>query len=56
MFHFVAYIMKYLEIIVYKIAPGGRGSIASARPRELHFTFLCDMGQPCSTSNNSKSI
>ena len=32
------------------------GSIASARPRELHFTFLCDMGVPCSTSNTSKSI
>ena len=31
------------------------GSIASARLRELHFTFLCDMGVPCSTSNNSKS-
>ena len=39
-----------------KIAPGERGSIASARPRELHFTFLCDMGLPCSTSNNSKRI
>ena len=23
-FHFVAYIMLYLEIIVYKIPPGGR--------------------------------
>ena len=35
---------------------GEVGSIASARSRELHFTFLCDMGVPCSTSNNSKSI
>ena len=42
---------------MYEIPPGGGevGSIASARPRELHFTFLCDMGVPCSTSNNSKS-
>ena len=35
---------------------GEVGSIASARPGELHFTFFCDMGVPCSTSNNSKSI
>ena len=32
------------------------GSIASARPGELHFTFFCDMGLPCSSPNNSKSI
>ena len=32
------------------------GSIASARPGELLFTFFCDMGVPCSSSNNSKSI
>ena len=32
------------------------GTIANEMPRELHFTFLCDMGLPCSTSNNSKSI
>ena len=32
------------------------GSIASARPGELHFTFFCDMGVPCSSSNNSVSI
>ena len=56
MFHFMAYIMFYMEIIVYKIPLWVGGSIASARPRELHFTFLCDMGQPCSISNNSKSI
>ena len=55
-FHFVAYIMLFLEIIVYRIPPGGGGSIASAMPRELHLTFWCDMGLPCSTSNNSKSI
>ena len=35
---------------------GEERSIASARPIELHFTFLCDMGLPCSTSNDSKSI
>ena len=34
----------------------GGGSIASAMPRELHLTFWCDMGLPCSTSNNSKSV
>ena len=35
---------------------GGGGSKASARPIELHLTFLCNMGLPPSTSNNSKSI
>ena len=38
-------------MIVYKITQGEERSIAIARPRELHFTFLCDMGLPCSTSN-----
>ena len=35
---------------MYKIHRGGGGGggvIASARPRELHFTFLCNMGLPC---------
>ena len=32
------------------------GSIASARPGELHSTFFCDKGVSCSSSNNSKSI
>ena len=45
---------------MYEIPPGGGGgevgSIASARPGELHFTFFCDMGVPCLSSNNSKSI
>ena len=37
--------------------PRGRvGSIASMRPGELHFTFFCDMGVPCSLSNNSEGI
>ena len=33
MSHFVAYILQFQEIIVYKIPPGGggRGSIASLR-------------------------
>ena len=31
MSHFVAYILKFQEITVYKIPPGGRGSIASLR-------------------------
>ena len=35
---------------------GEVGSIARERSRELHFSFLCDMGVPCSTSYNSKSI
>ena len=39
-----------------KFPLGVWGSIASARPRELHVTFLCDMGLPCSTSYNSKGI
>ena len=43
MSHFVAYILQFQEIIVYKIPPGGGGgSIASLRsiPRfygEIHF-------------------
>ena len=40
---------------MYKIPSGGGGTIASARPRELHLTFLCDMGLLYSTSNNSKA-
>ena len=31
MSHFVAYILQFQEIIVSKIPPGGRGSIASLR-------------------------
>ena len=31
MSHFVAYILQFQEIIVYKIPPGGGGSIASLR-------------------------
>ena len=31
MSHFVAYILQFQEIIVYKIPPGRRGSIASLR-------------------------
>ena len=31
MSHFVAYILQFQEIIVYKISSGGRGSIASLR-------------------------
>ena len=57
MFHCMAYIMLYQEIIVYKIPPWcGGGSLASARPREFHLTFLCDMGLPCSISNNSFKV
>ena len=41
---------------MYQIPPGGVGTIASARPKEIHLTFLCDMGLLCSTSNNSKGI
>ena len=33
---------------------GELGSIYSARPGELHFTFFCDMGVQCSSCNNSK--
>ena len=31
MSHFVAYILQFKEIIVYKIPKGGEGSIASLR-------------------------
>ena len=34
--HFVAYILQFQEIIVYKIHPGGRGSIASLRSNRAH--------------------
>ena len=37
MSHFVAYILQFQEIIVYKIPPGGRGSIASLRSTPLDF-------------------
>ena len=57
--------LGFKKNMVYKIPPGGGGgkpypasglvgSIASVRPRKLHFTFSYDMGVPCSTSNNSK--
>ena len=36
MSHFVAYILQFQEIIVYKIPPGGgRGSIASLRSNKI---------------------
>ena len=37
MSHFVAYILQFQEIIVYKIPPGGRGSIASLRSMTVDF-------------------
>ena len=38
MSHFVAYILQFQEIIVYKIPPGGGGgSIASLRSKTNHF-------------------
>ena len=41
MSHFVAYILQFQEIIVYKIPPGGgRGSIASLRSTPLTFRLL----------------
>ena len=43
---------------MYEIPFGGKGvySQREAWPGELHFTVFCDMGVPCSSSNNSKSI
>ena len=39
MSHFVAYILQFQEIIVYKIPPGeGRGSIASLRSNNSAIT------------------
>ena len=36
MSHFVAYVLQFQEIIVYKIPPGGRkGSIASLRSTDM---------------------
>ena len=35
MSHFVAYILQFQEIIVYKIPPGGEGSITSLRSRGI---------------------
>ena len=44
MSHFVAYILQFQEIIVYKIPPGGRrGSIASLR--SICFTLLRNAAQ-----------
>ena len=41
MSHFVAYILQFQEIIVYKIPPGGGGgSIASLRSKECTKTLL----------------
>ena len=40
MSHFVAYILQFQEIIVYKIPPGGRGSIASLRSKLLYKQIL----------------
>ena len=56
MFHFVAYIMLYLEIIVYEIPPGGCGVYSKREAWRITVSFFCDMGVPCSLSNNSKSI
>ena len=41
---------------MFKIPLGGGDTIDSKRLRELHLTFLCDIGLLCSTSNNSNSI
>ena len=42
MSHFVAYILQFQEIIVYKIPPGGgRGSIASLR--SISKTIYCKL-------------
>ena len=46
MSHFVAYILQFQEIIVYKIPPGGRGSIASLRSIMSQSTCSMDMSQP----------
>ena len=40
MSHFVVYILQFQEIIVYKIPPGGRGSIASLRSMTIRNTQL----------------
>ena len=40
MSHFVAYILQSQEIIVYKIPPGGEGSIASLRSKTLILYFF----------------
>ena len=42
MSHFVAYILQFQEIIVYKIPPGGGGggSIASLRSNEIELGFF----------------
>ena len=39
MSYFVAYILQFQEIIVYKIPPGGRGSIASLRSNDINRSF-----------------
>ena len=39
MSHFVAYILQFQDIIVYKIPPGRRGSIASLRSIVISFNL-----------------
>ena len=44
MSHFVAYILQFQEIIVYKIPPGGGGgSIASLRSKYVWFLLTWDL-------------
>ena len=48
MSHFVAYILQFQEIIVYKIPPGGgRGSIASLRSSIFLCTFCMFLCEKC---------
>ena len=56
-FHFVAYIMKYLEVIVYQIPPGGKRGLKPAQGLENYILYFSVIwGVPCSSSDNSKSI
>ena len=56
MLQILARIWALIKILSTIFPLGEEGALASANPKELHFIFLCDMGQRCSTSYNSKSI
>ena len=51
MSHFVAYILQFQEIIVYKIPPGGEG--VYSQPKVYRVT--CNYGSHNSPLNNARS-
>ena len=54
MSHFVAYILQFQEIIVYKIFPGGKGSIASLM--SIYFSFRWQKILECNILEGDHSV